>query len=315
MYPLGFLNSSAGFAVWLAVSVAALIVSVRCCTNLYGGSEASAGSSCLLFAVGFAPVLACLMAGQVGILLLLGFMVFLRWETAHPFWAGAALIMPLAKPHLFAPFFAVFVFWALRKKRWKALAGCFASLCVAIVFALAMQARVFTDYKIAMQGESIGKLFIPSLSGTLRALLFPQYIWVQFVPLAAGLIWSVWYFNRVTVWDWRKNGLTVLLVCILVAPYSFFNDEAILLPVLLYAGLTINGRNWSRKGRFAIWFLVAASTLLLMMTIWGVSLGSGLYFWSPLVWGSWYWLATRERWNLASPFIEEQPGRTVRLAV
>ena len=48
--------------------------------------------SVFLFAVPFAPVLACLEAAQIGFVLLIGIVAFMVFETEQPFLAGAALI-------------------------------------------------------------------------------------------------------------------------------------------------------------------------------------------------------------------------------
>jgi hypothetical protein len=294
MLPLGFLSASYAWLLWMAICVAALLLSIRGCWHLYGGGDPGAKSLCLLWGIAFAPVLACLMAGQASLLALAALVLFLRWEKTFPFWAGAALIVPLAKPQLFAPFFLVFAIWAILSKRWSVIAGLVTAFCAAATLALAFDPNIFHHYEIAIAGDHISGDFIPSLSGVMRALLFPRLMWVQFVPVTVGLIWAMWYYPRVERWDWQTNGLAVLLACILVAPYAFLNDEVVLLPVLLYAGLRINERrNWDMKARLLLWVLTTLSGLLLLMVIWALPLGSGLYFWSGLVWAGWYWFGQK----------------------
>jgi len=69
--------------------------------------------SVFLFAVPFAPVLACLEAAQIGFVLLVGIVLFMVLERARPFLAGAVLVLPFAKPHLLAFFWLAFPFHML----------------------------------------------------------------------------------------------------------------------------------------------------------------------------------------------------------
>lgn len=303
MLPLGLLSASNAWLLWMAICVAALLLSIRGCWHLYGGGNPGTRSLCLLWGIAFAPVLACLMAGQASLLVLAALVLFLRWEKTFPFWAGAALIVPLAKLQLFAPFFLVFAIWAILSKRWSVIAGLVTALCAAVALALAFDPNIFTHYEITITRDHISGDFIPTLSGVIRALLFPRLMWVQFVPVTVGLIWAMWYYRKVERWDWRTNGLAILLACILVAPYAFLNDEVVLLPVLLYAGLRINERSdWDTKARLLLWVLTTLSGTLLLLVIWAVSLGSGLYFWSGLVWAGWYWFGQK------SPRVVTSPG-------
>lgn len=287
MLPLGLLTLKSAWVLWMAICVFALTVSIHICWRVYGYEDADTWSLCLLGTVGFAPVLACLMAGQTGILLLLGLVLFLYLERTHEFWAGFALILPLAKPHLLAPFLLVVVIWTFRKRKWSVVTGFASAVCAVMIPALIIDPRLLVHYRAGIMGENIGGDFIPTLSGVLRALVFPDMLWVQFVPVFGGLIWAVWFYSTATSWDWRTHGLAVLVASVLVTPYAWFSDEAILLPVVLSAGLQVNSR---KRANAATWGLLAASVGLLLMVLGAIPITSGLYFWSGLTWAGWYWL-------------------------
>jgi hypothetical protein len=199
-----------------------------------------------------------------------------------------------------APFFLVMLFWMVARKKWRVMAGLTAALMGAILFALVIDPRVFMHYEAAMKEAAIGELFIPSLSGVVRALLFPTRAWVQFVPVAAGLSWAAWNYAKAKNWNWRIDGLPVMVVSVLVTPYEWFTDEAVLLPVVLYAALQVNRRgNRTGIARLAVWILAALSVILLLMAIGAVPLASGLYIWSGLAWAGWYWMGRREHGHAA----------------
>jgi len=89
--PLGLANAFWGWLLWMAVSVASLILAMRLSWNMFGKGENT--RSVFLFAgYLFAPVLACLEAAQIGFVLLIGIVAFMVFETEQPFLAGAALI-------------------------------------------------------------------------------------------------------------------------------------------------------------------------------------------------------------------------------
>src|SRR4051812_48260122 len=95
----GVLSAYWAWVVWLATLLLSLIVSMRLIWRMYGEGTKPADAF-LLGGYLFSPVPACLVAGQVGLLLLLGIVVFLAFEQKRPFLAGVALMLPMVKPHI-----------------------------------------------------------------------------------------------------------------------------------------------------------------------------------------------------------------------
>jgi uncharacterized membrane protein len=71
----------------------------------------------------FAPVLACLMAGQTAAFLLVGVTAFLYLRRGRPIAAGAALAVCAIKPHLFGPFLVCILLWTIARREWRVPAG------------------------------------------------------------------------------------------------------------------------------------------------------------------------------------------------
>jgi len=292
--PLGFLNAFWAWILWFAASVASLIIAMRISWRLYG--QQGAQSIFALVGYTFAPVPACLVAGQMGFLLLLGLILFLWVEGRRPFLAGAALILPFAKPHLLVLFWITLVLWILWERKYRIASGLVAVLVPAVALAFAFDISVFRDYHDFISQAAIGHELIPALSGVIRALFFHRMFWIQFVPLSLGSIWCVWYFfkNR-KKWDWRSHGLAVMVVSILVTPYSWITDEVVLLPAVLQAAIWAYGsRQRIRIGTgLAILAFVCLNLLLLLILSSTIPFSSGIYFWSSLVWFGWYFYARR----------------------
>jgi Glycosyltransferase family 87 len=293
--PLGLTNAFAAWVLWVAVSLTALVCSVRLCWKMYG-DEPSPPAIFLLVAYLFAPVPACLVAGQMGLVLLLGLILFLWSESNGPFFAGASLILPFAKPHLLSLFWIVLAIWAIERKDRAFVAGFVTSLTGATCIALIFDPAIFSHYIAMLNQAAIGHEFIPALSGVIRLLFFHRLFWVQFVPLALGLVWSVWFYwkNRPN-WNWRVHGPALMVVSVLTTPYAWLTDEVVLLPAVLQATIWAYSERdrLSAMAKIAVTILAALNVLLLLILKAKVPFSTGIYFWSSLVWFGWYFYARK----------------------
>jgi len=84
-YPLGLVSAKTGLILWLVALLGGLSASIWILWLLNGRPD----SRFHLAGYIFAPALACLMAGQFGIFLLLGVALFLYLHQSRPFLGGA----------------------------------------------------------------------------------------------------------------------------------------------------------------------------------------------------------------------------------
>jgi hypothetical protein len=295
--PLGLLDPYWAWVVWMAVLLASLVLSMRISWWMYGDGIRPP-TVFLLAGYLFAPIPACLVAGQFGMVLLLGIVLFFLLEERHPFLAGVLLLIPFAKPHLFSLLWLILAVWITTRKKWSMAAGFALAFSAAVAIAWAFDPAVFSHYRGMLRQASIQNEFIPALSGVIRLIFFRRFFWAQFLPLAAGLVWSGWYYwkNRST-WRWKERGPALLVVSVLTTPYAWISDEAILLPAILQGVLWVyrakpNLTLWSQ---LAIFVFACLDGLLLLILRARVPFATGIYFWSSLVWASWYWYAKRFR--------------------
>lgn len=301
--PLGTLSAFWAWVVWVSLSLAAQIVSLRLCWKLYGSDIRPPGFFWLVGYL-FAPVPACLVAGQIGLVLLLGVALFLRLEPERPFLAGVALILPFAKPHLLALVWLILAFWATSRKHRAVAGGFITALTTATATALVFDPLVFQHYREMLHQAAIGKEFIPALSGVLRLLFFHRLFWVQFIPLAVALIWGAWFYWRHHLkWQWRLHGLALMVVSVLATPYAWLTDEVVLLPAVLQVALwayhTRERFTWKMK---TVVILFACLNALLLLILWSkIPFSTGIYFWSSLVWFGWYVYGKKFREKVTLP--------------
>jgi Glycosyltransferase family 87 len=293
--PLGFLNPFQAWMLWTSLSLGSLLIAMRLCWKIYG-DDTVPRNLVTLVGYSFAPVPACLVAGQMGLALLLGVVLFLWWEREHPFLAGAALILPFAKPHLLSLFWVALLCWVVTKKKRAVAAGFAAVFMAAIALALLLDIGIFRHYRDMLREASIGYEFIPALSGVLRLLFLRRTFWAQFIPMVLGLVWAACFFYRNRqCWDWRRHGPVLLVVSVLTTPYAWLTDEVVLLPAVLQGLMFIyqTRANMRISTRLLLLGFALLDGLLLLILRFKIPFSTGIYFWSSLVWFSWYVYASR----------------------
>jgi hypothetical protein len=282
--PLGFVSARVGAIAWCLALIAALMASIRMIWTMQGRSR----DRLHLIGYIFPPALACLLAGQIGIFLLLGVTLFLYFHASKPHLAGAALLLCALKPHLFLPFGVVLIAWIAMRKAYPILTGALAALMASLALILLLDPAIWVQYLHGERGENIQNLFIPCVSALLRIAIHRNAVWLQFLPALAGCAWALWYFWTCRErWDWLDGGLLLLMVSVLVAPYAWFTDEVILLPAIL-----VGMYRASDRGRSLLPFGCIAGVALVEVLA-GVRLISGLYLWTAPAWLAWYLYADR----------------------
>jgi hypothetical protein len=282
-YPLGLVSAKTGLILWLLTLLAALSVSVWILWLLNGRPD----SRYHLLGYLFAPALACLMAGQLGILLLLGVTLFLWLHQSRPFLAGAALLLCALKPHLFLPFAAVLLLWALRRRAFGILAGFSAALAASLAFSFCLDVHAWAQYSQMMRAGGAVNEAVPVLSVPFRNLLDHRAVWLQFLPQACACAWALGYFwTRRDRWNWMDHGSLLLLVSAMCTPFGWFFDEAMLLPAVL-AGLYR-----AVEARRSLLPLALIAGVALAEALASVQVTSPFYLWTTPAWLAWYLYAT-----------------------
>jgi hypothetical protein len=256
--PLGLFGSRLGGFLWSLCLLACLVFSVRMIQTMHGNLE----NNLPILGYYFAPAIACILTGQIPVFALLGLTLFLRLHRTHALWAGASLWLCAVKPHLFLPFGIALLAWIIAARRYKIILGTALASAIATALTLLLDPHVWTQYREMMHAFAprIAHEFIPCLSVVLRRSVNPGAMWIQFIPAALGCLWALYYFwkNR-RRWDWIEHGSLLMLVSILVAPYTWLIDQSILIPALLHAAY--------RAGSRAFTIILASASALIMLQI------------------------------------------------
>jgi hypothetical protein len=227
------------------------------------------------------------MAGQVGIFILLGLVLFLYFNHSRPFFGGAALLLCALKPHLFLPFAAVLLVWAIYRGRYRILAGFLIALTASCALSFFFDHHAWADYFLMMRVGGAVNEDVPVLSVGLRNLLDRHATWLQFLPQSCACAWALWYFRtRREQWKWMDHGLLVLAVSAMCTPFGWFTDESMLLPVVL-AGLY-----QAVEKRRSVLPLGLILGVALIEVFANVQIISWFYLWTTPAWLAWYLYAT-----------------------
>ncbi len=284
--PLGFLGAKNALILWLFLQLCCLLASILFIWRLMGSPPAGYH----WIGVCFAPAIACLMAGQISIFLLLGVVLFLRLREVRPALAGAALLPCVLKPHLFVAVAVVLLLWIAGCAAYRILAGFAAALIASLALTLYIDRHAWSEYAQLSHSSRILKVFVPSLSCALRFYIDYNAVWLQFLPVAASCVWAAWYFrSRRNRWNWMEHGLLVLLVAVLCAPYAFFYDETILLPVFLASIYR------AAENRRSFLPLALVSVIALIEVSVRVPITSPAYLWTAPAWLASYLYASRKK--------------------
>lgn len=271
--PLGWLRAPIAVLVWTMSLIVIALGSVRL---LWTEQSKPVPLTAFLFA----PLLACEMAGQISMLLLLGAALFFRLERERPFIGGLALTLLLLKPHLFLPFWIVLLLEVWRRRQLRMLAGIAAGLAPAIAFAMHADPQIWSHYLTAARGENIATQYFPNLPCALRAVVPGKPLWLQLLPALCCAGWTCWFWMRHRHhWDWSEHGSLLLAASALTAPYSWVVDQVLFLPVVL-SGFLLASK--PKALMFSAVNLVAA-----VVVFREVSLSSPASLWMAPTWMIW----------------------------
>ena len=281
--PLGFLSAKTGAVLWSLAIIVCLMASIRLLWILNGRPPDR------LHLVGylFPPALACLLAGDTGVFLLFGVVLFLYFHDSKPYLAGAALIVLALKPQLFLPFDLVLLLWIVAGKRFRIAIGALTAIGLCIIFSVLLDRSAWSHYA-QITAEQIDDQIVPTASFLFQMLLAQNHPWVQFIPTAVACAWATRrYLNSHAQWNWQNDMPVLLLISVMTSPNAWFTDEAIVLPAILY-GLY----QTSNAGRSLIPYCCVAGVALIEVFA-NVDITSGLYIWTAPAWLLWYLSGSR----------------------
>jgi hypothetical protein len=282
LLPLGLIGAWPGLIAWGMAMVAALAASVWVLWVLNGRPD----TLLPLFGFLFAPALVSMLGGQIGVFFLVSITAFLFFVERRPLMAGAVLLPCAMKPHLFLALAVVLLFWSIARRDGRVLAGFALALAASTAATLYCDPHVFTHYVESLRATEVGSRVTPTLPMLLRTTIAPGAAWLEFAPALLACVWAAWYYARKRAqWNWMNEGLLVLIVARLCAPYAWFSDEAILLPAAMTLLLRARGR--------ALWLVAIIAGMELAQVYARADMKTYAYAWTAPAWLACWLYGTR----------------------
>ena len=281
--PLGLFPALVGLCLWTVAGAGCVLASLLLL-------NVSPQYRTLAFL--FTPVIACFSMEQSSPFLLLGFSLFLRFYRSRPFWAGASLLLMTLKPHLFLVFWVILLADCLYRRKFAVLLGLAAALAAASAFSTILVPGVWMDYYQLLRGAALDRNYFPTLPTLLRMSINVKLAWIALIPSCAAIIWGLaYYWRRRARWEWKREGMPVMLVAVVTSPYGWFSDQVVFLPALQRAL-----ESGPRKRSMELLTVVNGVALLAFI------LRLQLAVWIPLAWLGWYLYAVPSG-------VDKQPGK------
>jgi hypothetical protein len=228
--PIGILPYTAARMVWF---FGELILVFACANWLWAHYHGDKRWLWLLWSVTFLhwATLEALRSGQVSPFVLAGAVLFLALTSIGAMgWAGAALLFVLIKPHLLYLFSLAVFLWAVEQRRWRVLVGWGTALVAGVGIACLPNWRLFGQYIETARQRPPDQWITATIGGQLRLYWGAEHFWLQFVPVAFGLAWLAWYWQRQhRTWVWSQQLPILALVSLSTAAYGWRHDQTITL--------------------------------------------------------------------------------------
>jgi hypothetical protein len=191
-----------------------------------------------------------------------------------------SLLLVALKPHLLLPLAIVLACWIVWRRAYSALAGALVSLAVPTAVVMWLVPGIWHDYLPMLSTASNDAPQVPTVASLVVDATGWRAPWLPYTVTFLGCVWAIWYFvSRRHQWDWRREGLTVTMVSMWVAPYAWMSDQMVLLPAIV----TVLVRQ-----RRSLTSFVVLNTAALVPLLLGVDSMSVVYGWMTTAWLVWY---------------------------
>lgn len=261
----------AGRIVWAALSASMLVLSAGLLWHCWCG-KAQRRMPALAAVLWFPASVFALVMGQVSPVMLLGLAGFFYFERRGRLAAaGAAAALTLVKPQVLLLFWAALLLWSLHRRRWRLIMG--AAGTIAALSALPMSANpgIFADYLDALRNRPPDYFVGPTLGTLLRLVAGWRFVWLMYVPAAAGLAWLWFYWKRRRdTWDWRAQLSWLCLASVVTSPYTWLFDQVVLL-VPVFEVMADGGGRSAVAPRHALAVFAGGVAAAFVMLPWNVN--------------------------------------------
>jgi hypothetical protein len=291
LMPFGLLRYPISRFVWLIFSIVLILLSAQMLWRIYSGNSKQRWLPILMVFV-FAPTISVLEKGQITPLVLVGITGFLYFSSyrRNDWLAGIFLALASIKPQMIVLFWIVLLFWIIQQRRWLILISTAITVLSLVLLAMIFNPHIIQQYIGMLQTYHVSDWAVPTIGSYLRFFWFGiQRFWLQFLPVVIGVVWLIYYWYRHHKdWNWLNELPIILLISMVVSPYSWTYDLVILIPAMVLATIWIatDWKRWTTLLLVVIFFAISVLDMVLHMKLdefWFIWVAPALLIWFLLV--------------------------------
>lgn len=291
LMPFGLFDYYIGRLSWLFLSIALILISAIILWKIYSGNPKHRWFVILLVFI-FAPTISVLEVGQIAAFVLIGITGFIYFTSVvrNDWMAGISLAIISIKPQLILLFWVALLFWIIQQRRWKILLSIIVTILSLTLVAVITNPHIVGQYLHMLQTYQISDWASPTIGAYIRYFwLETQQFWLQFLPVVLGGIWLIYYWYRhYETWNWVNELPIILLVSMILSPYSWTYDLVVLIPAVVLATIWIanDWKRWSTALMLIIFLGISILDLVLHMKLddfWFIWVAPAVLIWFLLV--------------------------------
>jgi hypothetical protein len=190
---------------------------------------------------------------------------------------GAALVLLSLKPHFTLLLILGLFAWGLANDLKRTVVTGVGGLALLLAAPLAARPRLPLDYLTTVASSQPREFVSDTLGAGLRLIGGWEHFWIQFVPLAAGVVWlGVQGARSARGRPLPPDAVPLLaLVSALAAPYGWVFDNVTAIPALVMAWTWLRGPDLAvERRRFVAGFCLFLAVLI----------GLHAWLWDPMQW-------------------------------
>lgn len=272
--PLGFCQSyPAAWLGWVLVMAGLLAWSARVILDVYSQGcqlfPQESRRSDALIAFTFYPALLAIVYAQITTVSLGGLALFLHFESRkkHTL-AGAALVLASIKPQLLALVWLALLLDVIYSKCWRLAVGFLSGLALLSAAVTLMRPSIWAEY-LSLTRSGYMVIWASAIGVFLRIPfgLSDRSFILQFLPLAAGIVWLVGYYRKHASWVWADRLPAVVTVSILTTAYGWLFDQVLLVIPIVYLCCRFSTTSVFKK---LVWLYTFVNTATILASIFSV---------------------------------------------
>lgn len=306
--PLGTLDARVGQFLWLFLHIGILGYCAYELWRIYGGKPEQRWIAFALTAT-FMPTWMVLHVGQIGPLLLLGAVWFIKYADSKFAWlAGAAAVLMAIKPHLVYLLWLAVLFDGIQKRSTRIILGGILGGIITTAIPMAFNPDLWDQYFAAYRDHPPAQWVSLTIGVVLRKLFAEDAFWLQFPPMLLGISWFLWHWKQHgRDWNWAEQLPILVIVSFVTAPYGAWHfDLVLLLLPVLHRGARLTQQGWTTHSIMGVTVLALMNLAMLLMIRVGV--WSWAFCWVAPLTLLLYW------WTNSTAVVESNQAAKVILA-